>query len=271
MSQSRRGTQDGGTLNGVRYSAVFTTVSVGWTSFVLAGTSSITFLGRCNRPGSPDAVAGPRKGRTMPSIFSSTQPMGAVPQANSAGVLDFTIATSCQDGFCITRSATACGISKVVAAGSATCNSLRNLEGRCSRVTVPEKSCCAAVQQPVGVQPSAECRRLLQQREQLLRSGCSGATVCGMPKAVAAAPQATDAAVTLCAAVCGMPNVVAERTVDRVLAGTRCSRLRDADAEGCCSALTGITHSRVWGCRWWLQPDGRSRSRRGNVQQPVEY
>ena len=154
---------------------------------------------------------------------------------------------------------------------SATCNSLRNLEGRCSRVTVPEKSCCAAVQQPVGVQPSAECRRLLQQREQLLRSGCSGATVCGMPKAVAAAPQATDAAVTLCAAVCGMPNVVAERTVDRVLAGTRCSRLRDADAEGCCSALTGITHSRVWGCRWWLQPDGRSRSRRGNVQQPVEY
>ena len=178
---------------------------------------------------------------------------------------------------------------------SATCNSLRNLEGRCSRVTVPEKSCCAAVQQPVGVQPSAECRRLLQQREQLLRSGCSGATVCGMPKAVAAdcrrnrktrvqraaacgipkavaaAPQATDAAVTLCAAVCGMPNVVAERTVDRVLAGTRCSRLRDADAEGCCSALTGITHSRVWGCRWWLQPDGRSRSRRGNVQPPVKY
>ena len=164
MSQSRRGTQDGGTLNGVRYSAVFTTVSVGWTSFVLAGTSSITFLGRCNRPGSPDAVAGPRKGRTMPSIFSSTQPMGAVPQANSAGVLDFTIATSCQDGFCITRSATACGISKVVA-------------------------------DPVGnVQQPAESRRSLQPGhcagKELLcgcATACGSATVCGMPKAVAAA------------------------------------------------------------------------------------
>ncbi len=28
-----------------------------------------SLIGRCNRPGLPDAVAGPRRGRTMPSIF----------------------------------------------------------------------------------------------------------------------------------------------------------------------------------------------------------